>query len=166
MKKQACQRCYQYHEAHWGEDEDTEWADGYVSCPLAAVPVHYHGELVPEGNPVQKMCASIFGCANEVSGSPPKWCKFHKEDVKMDDELKEKLDEWLEENGYEDAVATAPRDGGDWAIPITTLMELATEFVESLEGDEIIENLGGEEAAIKMVERYGDEAGPYWKPEG
>jgi len=166
MKKHACRKCYQYHEVHWGGDEDAEWVGGYVSCPLSAVLVHYHGETVLDGNLMQKLCASMFGCANEVNGPPPNWCKFQERIVKMDDELKERLNEWLEENGYEDAVVTAPRDGGDWAVGITTLAELATEFIESLDGDEIIENIGSEDAAIKMVERHGDEAGPYWKPEG
>ena len=79
------------------------------------------------------------------------------------DELIERFKAWAEDNGYEDAVATAPRDGGEWGVEIDTVSELSYDFVESLD-DEALDELGGMEKAQEKTAALADELGPYWKP--
>lgn len=86
MNKDACKRCYQYHEASWGEWEDVSWDEGIVACPKDAARFIKDGIPIPTKHPMSKLLSSIFCNDINIDDGPPPWCNFSNEHEKNIDE--------------------------------------------------------------------------------
>ena len=78
LNKEACQKCYRYHERVWTKDIDEEWAAGYVTCPVDHFNVIKHkGNPVAVDKPTRNLFGAIFGWLENTK--VPKWCQYVKD---------------------------------------------------------------------------------------
>jgi hypothetical protein len=78
LKKEVCQRCYQYHERIWGEGNDAEWERGEVHCPMEHFEMlRMRGkDLAIKDKRLRDIFGMIFGWLSTDEANPPPWCEF------------------------------------------------------------------------------------------
>jgi len=77
LKKEVCQKCYRYHERVWGKDEDEEWEEGRIICPIDNFnTMSHHGRPVKVNDrSLRNLFGAIFGW-HETDNGTPKYCRF------------------------------------------------------------------------------------------
>lgn len=78
LHKHICQKCYLYHERVWTKNNEEDWSEGFITCPVDHFDVISHkGEPVRVDKPTRNLFGAIFGWIKNTQ--LPKWCQYAKE---------------------------------------------------------------------------------------